>query len=115
MWPFSCKECIKKDSDIEEKDSLIKEGIVIINSLRTLSKLAWVPFESYTFEPPTNTNLLVANHDFTFFGFLYYEDGWYNGRKINMQCKDKVWPTYTNPDSISWWLNLDLIKRDNER
>lgn len=79
-----------------------------LNQQRRLNKLKWQPLSE---EPPINTNLLVANKNFTFFGFLYFEDGWDNSRKINMQCKDKVWPTYTNPDSISWWLNLDLIKR----
>lgn len=66
------------------------------------------PFAPYA---PINTNLLVANKDFTYFGFIYMEDGWDYSRQINMQGKDKIWATYTNVESVHWWLNLDEIKK----
>lgn len=108
MWPFSCHHCCEKENIIErlriELGSKWRENI----SLLHMSKLKWSPLSD---SPPLNTNLLVANKDFTYFGFLYMDDGWDNSRRINMQCKDKVWPTYTNTESIAWWLNLDKIKK----
>lgn len=111
MWPFTCKNCKAKEADLELKEYLIAEGASIIKNLRELSKLEWTPYTTYMKAPPLNTNLLVANKDFTYFGFLYMEDGWDYSRKINMHGKDKIWPTYTNPESIHWWLNLDEIKK----
>lgn len=78
--------------------------------LRKLSQLEWTPLDGIM--PPIKTNLLVANKDFTYFGFLYMEDGWDYSRKINMFGKGLIWATYTNAESISWWLNLDLIKKE---
>ncbi len=111
MWPFKCKECpqLKQLADTwhircgEQMARAIKA-----ESKAVLSELEWHPLSEL---PPINTNLLVANKDFTYFGFLYMEDGWDYSRKINMQSKNNVWATYTNPESISYWLNLDAIKK----
>jgi hypothetical protein len=112
MWPFNCIECPRKDVEKEIKDHLIKEANSIIYSLRELSNLEWTSLREWTTKrPPLNTNLLVSNEDFTYFGFLYYDDGWDYSRKINMHGKGQIWATYTNPESIHWWLNLDLIKK----
>lgn len=108
MWPFSCKECIEKDKHIKDWKWLAQENCKERKHFQELSTIKWHPLSE---NPPINTNLLVANKDFSYFGFLYMDDGWDNSRRINMQSKDLVWPTYTNTESIAWWLNLDLIKR----
>jgi hypothetical protein len=109
MWPFKCKKCKELENQLE-----LTEKISNFHKKQlSLAKLKWVELGVFNDAldpwPPIKTNLLVANKDFTYFGFLYMEDGWDQSRKINMQSKDKVWPCYTNPESISWWLNLDLI------
>lgn len=111
MWPFKDKQ---KEIDIWK--ARCGELLMEVNELKsreTLSELRWIPLHNNMIPlclmPPIKTNILVANIDFTYFGFLYMEDGWDQSKKINMQSKDKIWPCYTNPESISWWLNLDLI------
>ncbi len=117
MWPFSCKSCEIWQSNCqgftEQNVQLRNHYLEMVNKvseLRKLSELEWLPLANL---PPIKTNLLVANKDFTYFGFLYLEDGWDYSKKINMQGKEKIWATYTNTESIAWWLNLDLIKKDN--
>lgn len=107
MWPFGCKECIKFNNAANSLSKIVMQQHALLN-------IKWLPLTNL---PPLHTNLLVANKDFTFFGFLNLEEGWDYSRKINMWGKDGIiWATYTNPDSIAWWLNLDLIKKDiNER
>lgn len=117
MWPFSCKSCEvwkKNYLGFTEQNNQLRDHyldmVSKVSELRKLSELEWLPLKNM---PPLNTNLLVANRDFSYFGFLYLKDGWDHSKKINMQGKGKVWATYTNPDSIAWWLNLDLIKKDS--
>lgn len=112
MWPFSCKKC----EDYRVSLDLSEKIIDFQKKQLSLSKLKWIELGVFNDAldpwPPIKTNLLVANKDFTYFGFLYMEDGWDQSKKINMQCKDIIHATYTNPDSISWWLNLDLIGKN---
>lgn len=115
MWPFSCKSC-KELKAVNEKfkevnrvaTSTLNNAVKKLKHAESLAQLSWHLLSD---TPPINTNLLVANKDFSYFGFLYMDDGWDNARRINMQGKEKVWPTYTNTESIAWWLNLDEIKR----
>jgi hypothetical protein len=109
MWPFKCKQCegLKALYNHSNKmySMLLKENGKLLNLL----SLQWRLLSEQT--PPLNSNILVANKDFSFFGFLYMDDGWDYSRQINMQGKEKVWMTYTNPESVHWWLNLDEIKK----
>lgn len=108
MWPFKCKNCRNEKEKSDKWFHLYGTLFTEYSNLISLNKIRWLPLSE---TPPINTNLLVANIDFSYFGFLYLEDGWDYSRQINMQGKDKVWPTYTNADSIAWWLNLDEIKK----
>lgn len=107
MWPFKCNRCPELEEMLQTSASLISFHKANAN----LEDLKWNSLGNISGFPPVNTNLLVANKDFTYFGFLYYEDGWDYSRKINMQGNGQVWATYTNAESIAWWLNLDLIKK----
>ena len=115
MWPFNCKECPgyqKKLTDSFKREDIWKERYEKETRRSAMfhrtSKYKWRPLSDLL---PINTNLLVANKDFSYFGFLFMDDGWDNSRKINMYNKGTIWATYTNPESISWWLNLDEIKK----
>src|SRR5437762_13169188 len=100
MWPFKCKKC----PDLEKRLNDTKhDWCVACDKWKKLNKQLGILWKPLSELPPTNTNILVANKDFTYFGFLYYEDGWDYSRKINMQGKGQVWATYTNAESIAWW------------
>lgn len=136
MWPFKCKECPKLHKLYEHANELYKKELQNSSTLasangqlqdtvqgllkelgaaKALQDIKWMELggssDSLDPYPPTNANILVANKDFTYFGFLYMTDGWDLSRRINMQGKENVWPTYTNTESIHWWLNLDLITK----
>lgn len=106
MWPFKCKQCDIHNDNLKYSLSTISNLREQYRQVIEQAGVEWHPFDKPL---PIKTNILVANKDFTYFGFLYFEDGM-DYRKINMQGKDKIWATYTNPESIAWWLNLDLIK-----
>lgn len=108
MWPFTCKKCSQYDQCLKQ---VVKTNQACKEALLSQCNIGWKILQED--QPPLLSNLLVANKDFTYFGFLYLEDGWDYSRKINMQGKDGViWATYTNASSVYWWLNLDLIKKD---
>lgn len=105
MWPFSCTECPRKDNFIKHAVDTTQNLTQLLRKQNGWKQLADI-------QPSLHSNILVANKDFTHFGFLYMEDGWDYSRKINMFYKGLIWATYTNPESISWWLNLDLINKE---
>ena len=110
MWPFSCKNCVVLENKIHHWVNRALNAEKENKSLKLVSRLQWQPYDTLGLIPSL-ANILVANKDFTYFGFMYIEDGWDYSRKINMFGKSQIWATYTNTDSIAWWLNLDEIKK----
>lgn len=110
MWPFKCKTCPELQ---ERKDFWFDKYCALSRDFYVLKEIActqWTPIaEGY---PPLNKNLLVANKDFTYFGFLYLTDGWDNTKRITLYTKDEAHLTYTHPDHIAYWLNIDAFKKD---
>jgi hypothetical protein len=109
FWPFYCKECDRNLAGRVFWKEMAQKEMLLVEQLKHISLLEWIPICQTL--PPINTNLLVASKDFTWLGFLFMEDGWDYSRKINMFYKDRVWATYTNADSVAYWLNLDLISK----
>lgn len=113
MWPFTCKRCKDYDELIQRKnlwfDKFVQEHRTV-QLLRETGCAQWTPLGVQL--PPLNTNLLVTNKDFTYFGFLYLPDGWDNTKRINMFNQDQVYMSYTTPDTIAYWLNIDLFKKE---
>jgi len=116
MWPFKCKQCeIKQLTNTQLKVNLttfqrMSEKLEAkLQQQEKVSNLKWIDITHEL--PPINTNILCASADFNWLGFIYMEDGWDYSRQINMQGNGKIWATYTNPESVHWWLNVDEIKK----
>ena len=110
MWPFKCKQCVyfeKQFNNARNRWWRVNKELYL---LEKLAQAKWTPIaDGY---PPLHTNLLVANKDFTYFGFLYLTDGWDNTKRITLYNKDEAHLTYTHPDHIAYWLNIDAFKKD---